>query len=122
MHTRIVETLAGQFRDLAERQPELLAHHCTEAGLIEKAALLWGQAGRRSLERSVLVEAAAQLTRALDQLATLPSTPPLLREQINLQVAAMRELHRFLARLAGSGDDSTNFLNGRTQRIINKCA
>jgi predicted ATPase len=92
LHTRIVETLAGQFRDLAERQPELLAHHCTEAGLIEKAALLWGQAGRRSLERSALVEAVAQLTRALNQIATLPSTPSLLREQIKLQVVLITPL------------------------------
>jgi hypothetical protein len=35
----------------AERQPELLARHCTEAGLIEKAAGLWGKAGQQSLER-----------------------------------------------------------------------
>ena len=52
--------------------PEFLARHFTEAGLIEKAAGLWGKAGQRSLERSALVEAVAQLTRALDQIATLP--------------------------------------------------
>jgi hypothetical protein len=45
-----------------------------------------GQAGQRSLERSALVEAAEQITRALDQIATLPSTPTLRREQIKLQV------------------------------------
>jgi hypothetical protein len=52
-----------------------LARHCTEAGEIEKAAGLWGKAGQRSVERSALVEAGAQLTRALDQIATLPGTP-----------------------------------------------
>jgi predicted ATPase len=70
----------------------LLARHCTEAGLIEKAALLWGKAGQRSLERSALVEAVAQLTRALDQIATLPATPALRREQIKLQVALITPL------------------------------
>ena len=40
-------------------QPELLARHCTEAGLIEKAVVLWGKAGQRSLQRSALVEAAS---------------------------------------------------------------
>jgi hypothetical protein len=50
---------------------ELLARHCTEAGQIEKAVELWGKAGQRSLARSALVEAAEQLTRALDQIATL---------------------------------------------------
>ena len=73
LHARIAETLESQFAEIAENQPELLARHCTEAGLIEKAAGLWGKAGQRSLERSALVEAVEQLTRALDQIATLPS-------------------------------------------------
>ena len=87
LHARIADTLEAQFTDTAENQPELLARHCTEAGLIEKAALLWGKAGQRSLARSALIEAIAQLTRALDQIVTLPATPDLRREQIKLQVA-----------------------------------
>jgi predicted ATPase len=87
LHSRIAEILESQFGEIAERQPELLARHCTEAGLIEKAAGLWGKAGQRSLERSALVEAAEQLTRALAQIATLPATPALRREEIKLQVA-----------------------------------
>ena len=71
LHARIAETLESQFADIAESQPELLARHCTEAGLIEKAARLWGKAGQRSLARSALVEAIEQLTRALDQIASL---------------------------------------------------
>ena len=92
LHARIAETLESQFAEIAERQPELLARHCTEAGLIEKAAGLWGKAGQRSLERSALLEAVAQLTRALDQFATLPGTPALRREQIRLQVALITPL------------------------------
>ena len=92
LHARIAETLEIQFAEMAERQPELLARHCTEAGQIEKAAGLWGKAGQRSLERSALVEAAEQLTRALDQIATLPATPALRREQIKLQVALVNAL------------------------------
>ena len=71
LHARIAETLESQFADIAENQPEVLARHCTEAGLIEKAAGLWGKAGQRSLARSALVEAVEQLTRALAQIATL---------------------------------------------------
>ena len=92
LHARIAETLESQFAEIAESQPELLARHCTEAGLIEKAAGLWGKAGQRSLARSALVEAAEQLTRALDQIATLPGTPALRREQIKLQVALITPL------------------------------
>ena len=92
LHARIAETLESQFAEIAENQPELLARHCTEAGLIEKAAGLWGKAGQRSLARSALVEAAEQLTRALDQIATLPATPALRRQQIKLQVALITPL------------------------------
>ncbi|MGA2842761.1 MAG: adenylate/guanylate cyclase domain-containing protein [Steroidobacteraceae bacterium] len=92
LHARIAETLESQFAEIAERQPELLARHCTEAGLIEKAAGLWGKAGQRSLERSALVEAAEQLTRAVAQIAALPGTPTLRREQIKLQVALITPL------------------------------
>ena len=65
LHARIAETLESQFAEIAESQPELLARHCTEAGLIEKAAGLWGKAGQRSLERSALVEAVEQFTAPL---------------------------------------------------------
>jgi class 3 adenylate cyclase/tetratricopeptide (TPR) repeat protein len=91
LHARIAETLESQFAEIAESQPELLARHCTEAGLIEKAAGLWGKAGQRSLERSALVEAVEQLTRALAQIATLPATA-LRREEIKLQVVLITPL------------------------------
>jgi predicted ATPase len=45
LHARIAETLEGQFADIAESQPELLARHYTEAGLIEKAVSFWRTAG-----------------------------------------------------------------------------
>ncbi len=92
LHARIAETLESQFTDIAEAQPELLARHCTEAGLIEKAAGLWGKAGERSLTRSALVEADELLTRALEQIATLPPTPATRREQIKLQAGLITPL------------------------------
>ena len=92
LHARIAETLETQFVEIAENQPELLARHCTEAGLIEKAAGLWGKAGQRSLARSALVEAAEQLKRALDQISFLPGTPALRNNQIKLQVALINPL------------------------------
>jgi class 3 adenylate cyclase/predicted ATPase len=87
LHARIADILESQFAEIAERQPELLARYCTQAELIEKAVGLWGKAGQRSLERSALVEAVAQFTRALAQIGALPGTPELRREQIKLQVA-----------------------------------
>jgi predicted ATPase len=92
LHARIAESIERQFPEIAESQPELLARHCTEAGLIEKAAGLWGKAGQRSLQRSALVEGAQQLTRALAQITALPITASLRREQIKLQVTLTNAL------------------------------
>jgi predicted ATPase len=60
--------------------------------MTEAAIEWWGKAGQRSLERSALVEAAEQFTRALAQIETLPGTPALRREQIKLQVALITPL------------------------------
>ena len=92
LHARIAEMLERQFPEIAESQPELLARHCSEAGLIDKAASFWGKAGRRSLDRSALAEATAQLTHALDHFAALPPSPALRREEIKLQVALITPL------------------------------
>ena len=92
LHARIAEILESQFAEIAESQPELLARHYAKADLIEKSARLWGKAGQRSQERSALVEAAEQLSHALAQIATLPSTSDLRREQIILHVALLNTL------------------------------
>jgi class 3 adenylate cyclase/predicted ATPase len=92
LHARIAETLESQFTEITENQPELLARHCAEAGLTEKAAWLWGKAGEGSLARSAVVEASEQLKRALDQIATLPQTSVLRRQQLKLQIALANAL------------------------------
>ena len=92
LHARIVATVESDFADIAQNQPEVLARHCTEGGLIEKAAGLWGKAGQRSLSRSALVEAVEQYKRALSQIATSPVTPALRREEIKFQIALINPL------------------------------
>jgi class 3 adenylate cyclase/tetratricopeptide (TPR) repeat protein len=92
LNARIAETLESQFPQIAESQPQLLARYCTEAGLVEKAAHLWGKAGRRSVERSALIEAIDQFTRAVADIASLPTTRTLRLEQIKLHVALITPL------------------------------
>jgi predicted ATPase len=92
LHRRLGEALRDEFASTAAAEPELLAHHFSQAGMSEAAIEWWGKAGQRSLERSALVEATVQLTRALDQIARIPSTPSLRREQIKLQVALINPL------------------------------
>jgi len=92
LHRRVAEILRDKFADSVAAEPALLAHHFTQAGLTEAAIKWWGKAGQRSLERSAFVEAAEQLTRALDQIAALPATPALRQERIKLQVALITPL------------------------------
>jgi predicted ATPase len=92
LHARIAATLESEFPEVAESQPELLARHYFEAGLIEKSASLWGKAGRRSLDRSAFVEAVEQLNRALQQFGALPSNSQIRRDQISLQVVLINAL------------------------------
>ena len=92
LHTRIAETLESQFGEIAENRPEIVARHCTEAGLIEKAAAFWDKAGLRSLERSAFIEAAEQLAQALSHLEALPSTPARRQKQMKLQTMLIAPL------------------------------
>jgi predicted ATPase len=87
LHARIAETLESRFTDIAENQPELMARHCSEAGLVEKAAKFWARAAERSLARSAFVEAVAQANSALMRIPTSPSTPDVRQKQIELQVS-----------------------------------
>ena len=92
LHRRVAEALRDNAVTAASAEPELLARHFTQAGLTEAAIEWWGKAGQRSLERSALIEAIEQFTRALDHIATLPGTPALRREEIKLQVALITPL------------------------------
>jgi predicted ATPase len=91
LHRRIGEALLDNLAATAA-EPELMAHHFTQAGLTEAAIEWWGKAGQRSLESSALVEAVEQLTRAIAQIATLPATFALRREEIKFQVALISPL------------------------------
>ena len=92
LHRRIAEALSDNVAVAAAAEPELLAHHFTQAGLTEDALEWWGKARLRSLERSALEEAAEHFRRALDQIAALPATAARRREQIKLQVALITPL------------------------------
>jgi hypothetical protein len=92
LHRRLAETLRDHFADTAEAEPEVLAHHFTQAGMTEAAIEWWGKAGQRSMQRSALVEAIEQITRALSQVATLPPTAALRHERIKIQVALIPAL------------------------------
>jgi class 3 adenylate cyclase/predicted ATPase len=74
LHARIAGAIEGRFSALAEAQPEILAHHLTEAGLPEQAITWWRRAGEQAFRRSAMPEAERHFSRALELLRTLPET------------------------------------------------
>ena len=87
LHQQIAQVLEEQFPETVETQPELVAHHYTEAGLIEQAIPYWQQAGERATQRSANVEAISHLTKGLELLKTLPDTPERAQQELTLQIA-----------------------------------
>ena len=82
LHVQIADALEIRYPELMETQPEVLAQHYAEAGLVEKSVTYWRKAGRRSAGRSAMAEAAMQLQKGLDQLACLPDTPERQRQEL----------------------------------------
>jgi predicted ATPase len=85
--------LEARFPETAETQPELLAHHYTEAGLREQALPYWQRAGERAIQRSANLEAVSHVTRGLAALSTLPETRERAQQELVLQImlgAALR--------------------------------
>jgi predicted ATPase len=86
-HQRIAQVLETQFPDTAATQPELLAHHYTEAGRMEQALAYWQQAGQQARQRSANVEAVQHLRKGLELLAMLPETPVRVQQDLDLRLA-----------------------------------
>jgi class 3 adenylate cyclase/predicted ATPase len=86
-HRRIAEVLEARFPETAESQPELLAHHYTEAGLNEQAIGYWQQAGEQAIARSANEEAISHLTTALRLLQALPDSSDRAQQELILQTA-----------------------------------
>ena len=86
-HQRIAQVLEARFPETAETQPERLAQHYTEAGLLAQALPYWQRAGQRAIARSAHAEAIGHLTRGLDLITTLPETSARIEQEIALQVA-----------------------------------
>ena len=87
LHAQIAKALAAHSPEIVESQPELLAQHYAEAGLVEKAVVFWGKAGHRSVARSAMAEAAAQFQKGLDQLALLPDIPERRQKELEFSSA-----------------------------------
>ncbi|HEY7214419.1 MAG TPA: AAA family ATPase, partial [Thermoanaerobaculia bacterium] len=86
-HQRIAEALERSFPEAAAAQPELVAHHFTEAGRPEQALPFWRRAGENAVQASAFLEAAGHFERALGLLAELPEGRARDEQEIELQLA-----------------------------------
>jgi class 3 adenylate cyclase/predicted ATPase len=87
IHARIADTLETEFPDIVRGQPELLARHCAEAGMGDKAAAYSLTAGQQAIARCAMSEAVAQLHRGLDLLSSVPEGAARQEHELNLQIA-----------------------------------
>jgi AAA ATPase domain/Adenylate and Guanylate cyclase catalytic domain len=87
LHGRLAEALERRLREAGDGEPEILAHHFAEAGLPERAAFYWLDAGRRDAGRSANIEAIAHLGRGIAALTDLAETPERLQLELALQLA-----------------------------------
>jgi predicted ATPase/class 3 adenylate cyclase len=88
LHARIATVLDERFPETVEAEPHLVAHHCTEAGLIEKAVDFWLKAGQQASERSAYIEAARHASRGLDLIATSPERAEHRLRELDLRLVA----------------------------------
>ena len=86
-HERIGRVLEERFADIASKQPELLAHHFTEAGLSEQAVRYWKQAGVTAMARSANIEAITHLNKGLELLQAMPKTTQNTQSKLDLHIA-----------------------------------
>ncbi len=92
LHEAIAAALEREFPETVATQPELLAHHCTEAGLTEEAVQYWRRAGERALARSANPEAIAHLTRGIQLLDSLPQSRRRDEQELVFQAALIAPL------------------------------
>jgi DNA-binding response OmpR family regulator/class 3 adenylate cyclase/predicted ATPase len=86
LHRRIAFALEEGFPEIAQTQPELIAHHFEQAGLTERAVDYLRRAGRRAIDQSANAEAIRHLTHALELWRSLPESPERARAALELEV------------------------------------
>jgi predicted ATPase len=86
LHARIAETLERDFADVTANEPEVLAHHFTQARLHARAVPYWVQAGQRALERVAPAEAVGHLDKALSTNQLIPPSVERDRQELNIRI------------------------------------
>ncbi len=86
LHARIARAYETRFPEVVRAQPELVAHHFTEAGLSDAAIEYWQRAGELAMARSGHAEAIHHFSVALDLLTKLGDKPDRAAKELELCV------------------------------------
>jgi class 3 adenylate cyclase/predicted ATPase len=86
-HQRIAQVLEQWFPEVVATQPELLAHHYTEASMPAQAVDYWQRAGQQASDRSANLEAISHFTTGIELLKTLPETLARTQHALTLHIA-----------------------------------
>jgi predicted ATPase len=116
LHIRIAEVLCSKFVDIAERAPELVAHHYTRAGEIRPAIEHWLKAGRQASTRTAFAEATTHFQTALQLLGELPES--LARDELELQL--QQSLASAFIAAKGFGAEETMLAFNRALQLCQK--
>jgi predicted ATPase len=116
-HQRIAQVLEVRFPETVETQPELLAHHYTEAGLAEHAIPYWQRAGQHASERSAHMEAISHLTKGLEMLTALPDIAERAQQELDLQIALGQALLATKGQAAPEVGHTYNRARGLCQQV-----
>jgi len=113
LHGAIAAALRERFPELGESQPEIMAHHLTEAGLTTEAIGYWQRAGQLTAERSAVAEATAHFGRGLELLRALPESGERDERELDLLIA----LGSILISAKGHGSDEVATLYARARGL-----
>ena len=87
LHGQIARALEERFADIVASQPEIVAHHFTEAGLVDPAIDYWLKAGNLALSRSANAEAVKHLRQGIELTQSQAPSAERLRKELDFYLA-----------------------------------
>jgi len=107
LHARIAASLEKKYPETCTAEPDLLAHHFTEAGDVEPASEYWLKAGQAAFRGSAMTEAIAHVTRGQAVAEALPEGPS--RKALAIGLQAMLALALKARHGVGNADSGEAF-------------
>ncbi len=86
IHGTIASAIEATFPDTVQAQPEIVAHHLTEANMLDRAIPMWEQAGRNAARKFANTEAIRHFGKALELISSLPDGEARKRQELALQI------------------------------------